>query len=63
MASKKAQDQSQLVFLCCLLKGNPRQSKAVIVDMGEKSFKVLLPEYALDRSVDPAAWLIDICHH
>ena len=49
MASKKAQERSDVIWLSVFLKSNPIASTlAVVVSMGQKSFSVLVPSLGLE---------------
>jgi len=52
MASKKAQERSDVIWLCELLKDRPiERILAVVVSMGEKSFTVLVPGMGLEGRI------------
>jgi len=50
MSSRKAQDQSDFIYLCILLQV-PRQADAYILGLGEKSMELYIPEYDLERRI------------
>ena len=51
-ASKKAQERSDVIWLCVYLQTHPIQSAlGVVVSMGQKSFSVLVPGLGLESKV------------
>jgi hypothetical protein len=62
-AAKNAQDTSQKLYLCVYLarrqaeeEGKPIYEEAMVVDVGERSFDVIVPRYGLEKRV----WLEDL---
>ena len=53
MASKKAQERSDVIFLSIYLKSHPVKSAlGVVVSMGAKSFTVLVPSLGLETKIN-----------
>jgi len=49
--SRKAQDESVSLFLCLMVQEKPRVTDAVVVELGDRFMKVLLPQYATSTKI------------
>ena len=49
--SKAAQDQSQLSYLCIMLRKHPTTCMGIVVDWGTTSFKLHIPDFGIEKMV------------
>ena len=49
--SKAAQERGDTVYFCVFLKNQPRVSEAVVMDWGDSSFELFVPEYGVSKRV------------
>ena len=49
--AKRAQEQSDRVYLCALLRSKPLVEPAVVIDMGERSIDVLIPRLGVEKRI------------
>ncbi|KAK3278490.1 hypothetical protein CYMTET_13581 [Cymbomonas tetramitiformis] len=52
LAAKNAQDDSSKIFLCVMLRSNPKETMAVVHGLGPKYLGTYLPEYGMEVRVD-----------
>ena len=50
-ASKAAQERGDTVYFCVFLKAQKRTSEAVVMDWGDSSFELFIPEYGVSKRV------------